>query len=107
MTDMKKSLFILYWKLNIKPFKSKKFFIRPNITTSNARAFKEFLHPMSVLPNSNASWRVRVIYASKGVMKMLGCTLYIRCALSIEKYSKICLMYISLRRITIHIKYWM
>jgi hypothetical protein len=59
--------------------KSKKFIIL-NITTSNARAFKEFLHPLSVLPYSTASWRMRVVYTSKEVIKMLGC------ALSIEKY---------------------
>jgi hypothetical protein len=41
---------------------------------------------LSVLPNSTASWSMRVIYTSKGVMKMLGCVLYIRCGLSIEKY---------------------
>jgi hypothetical protein len=35
------------------------------ITTSNARAFKKFLHPLSVLPNSTASWHMRVIYTSK------------------------------------------
>jgi hypothetical protein len=39
------------------------------ITTSNASAFKEFLHPLSVLPNSTSSWRVRVIYRSKAVME--------------------------------------
>jgi hypothetical protein len=48
------------------------------ITTSNARAFKEFLRPLSVLPNSTASCPMRVIYTSKGGMKMLGCTIYIR-----------------------------
>jgi hypothetical protein len=40
---------------------------------------KEFLRPLSVLPNSTASWCMRVIYTSKAVMKMFGC------ALSIEK----------------------
>jgi hypothetical protein len=65
--------------------KSKTFFIRLNIPTSNAYAFKEFLRPLFVLPNSTASWRMRVIYTSKGVMKRLRCVLYIRCALSIEK----------------------
>jgi hypothetical protein len=29
---------------------------------------------------------MRVIYTSKGMSKSLGCALYIRCALSIEKY---------------------
>jgi hypothetical protein len=29
---------------------------------------------------------MHVIYTSKGVMKMLGFALYIRCALSLEKY---------------------
>jgi hypothetical protein len=29
---------------------------------------------------------MRVIYTSKGMLKRLGCALYIRCALSIEKY---------------------
>jgi hypothetical protein len=29
---------------------------------------------------------MRVIYTSKGMSKILGCALYIRCALSIEKY---------------------
>jgi hypothetical protein len=61
--------------------------MRLNITTRNARGFNHFLRPLSVLPNSTASWRVRVIYTSKGAMKMLGCALYITCALSIEKYS--------------------
>jgi hypothetical protein len=42
-------------------------------------AFKEFLHPLSVLPNSTISWHMRGIYTSKGVMRML-------CALSIEKH---------------------
>jgi hypothetical protein len=32
------------------------------VTTSNAGAFKEYLRPLSVLPNSTASWRMRVIY---------------------------------------------
>jgi hypothetical protein len=53
----------------------KKIFIRlsiTTITTSNARALKEFLPPLSLLPNSTASWRIRVIYTSKGVMKMSG-----------------------------------
>jgi ABC-type spermidine/putrescine transport system permease subunit II len=35
----------------------------------------------AVLPNPTASWRMRVIYISKGAMIMLGC------ALSIEEYS--------------------
>jgi hypothetical protein len=50
--------------LNIKLFKSKQFFIRLNITitASNTHAVKEFLHPLSVLPNSSASWRKRIIY---------------------------------------------
>jgi hypothetical protein len=48
----------------------------------NACAFKEFIHPLSVLPYSTASWSMRVIYTSKGAMRMLGC------ALSIEKYGK-------------------
>jgi hypothetical protein len=64
-------------------------FIKHNITTiatSKVHAFKEFLRPMSVLPNSSASWRMRFIYTSKGMMKMFGCALYIRRALSIEKY---------------------
>jgi hypothetical protein len=30
---------------------------------------------------------MRVIYTSKGMSKSLGCALYIRCALSIEKYA--------------------
>jgi hypothetical protein len=55
------------------------------ITTSNERAFKQFLRPLSVLPNSTAIWRILVMYTSKRVMKMLGCALYIRCALSIAK----------------------
>jgi hypothetical protein len=38
-------------------------------------AFKEFLHPLSVFPNSATSWRMRVIYTSNGVKKMLGCAL--------------------------------
>jgi len=29
---------------------------------------------------------MRVIYTSKGMSKKFGCALYIRCALSIEKY---------------------
>jgi hypothetical protein len=29
---------------------------------------------------------MRVIYTSEGVMKMLGCALYISCTLSIEEY---------------------
>jgi hypothetical protein len=29
---------------------------------------------------------MRVIYTSKGMSKRFGCALYIRCALSIEKY---------------------
>jgi hypothetical protein len=49
------------------------------VTTSDARDFIEFLRSLSVLPNSTASWRMRVIYTSKGFMKM-------GCALSIEKY---------------------
>jgi hypothetical protein len=55
--------------------KSKKFFIRLNnttIITSNSRVFKEFLRPLSVPPNSTASWHMRVIYTSKGLMKMLS-----------------------------------
>jgi hypothetical protein len=32
---------------------------------------------------------MRVIYASKGMSKSLGCALYIRCALSIEKYGNV------------------
>ena len=31
---------------------------------------------------------MRVIYTSKGMSKKFGCALYIRCALSIEKYVK-------------------
>jgi hypothetical protein len=76
--------------MNIQLFKSKKLFIRPNITTittSNARVFKEFLHPLSVLANSTASSRMGVIYTSKGVMKML------ECALSIEKYGTLLYMF--------------
>jgi hypothetical protein len=46
----------------------KKLFIRFIITTSNT---------MSVLSNSTASWRMCVIYTSKGVMKILGCPLSI------------------------------
>jgi hypothetical protein len=38
----------------------------------NARTFKGFLRSLSVLPNSAASWRMLVIYASKGVVNMLG-----------------------------------
>jgi hypothetical protein len=80
---------ITEYLLNIKLFKSKKFFIRLNITTSNARAFEEFLHPLSVLPNSTATWHMHVIYTSNGVTKMLGC------ALSIEKYgiNGFCILY--------------
>jgi hypothetical protein len=63
---------------NIKLSKSKKFFIRLNITTSNTRAFKEFLRPLPVLPNSTASWRMCIIFTSKGVIKMLGCALSIK-----------------------------
>jgi hypothetical protein len=66
--------------LIIKLLKSKKFFIGLDIITSDARAFKEFLCPLSILPNSTAGWRMRNIYTSKGVMEMLGH------ALSIEKY---------------------
>jgi hypothetical protein len=72
--------------LNIKLFKSKKFFIRLNITVSNARAFKEFHRTLSVLPNCTTNWRMCIIYTSKGVMKTLGCASYIRCMLFIEKY---------------------
>jgi hypothetical protein len=54
------------------------------ITTSNARAFKEFLRPLSVLHNSTARWSICIIYASKGALKMLWCALYFRCALFIE-----------------------
>jgi len=32
---------------------------------------------------------MRVIYTSKGMSKSLGCALYIRCALSIEKYGNL------------------
>jgi hypothetical protein len=68
--------------LNIKLFKSKTFIGLnvTSITTSNARAFKEFFRPLSVLPNSTVSSRMCVIYTSKVAIKMLGC------ALSIEKY---------------------
>jgi hypothetical protein len=69
--------------LNMKLLKSKKFFTRLNITTSNTRAFKEFLHPLSVNPNFTSSWHMHVICTSKGVMKMLGC------ALSIEEFGLI------------------
>jgi hypothetical protein len=73
--------------LKIKLFKPKNFFIRLNITiittTSNANAFKEFFRPLFVLPNSTASWRMRVIDTSKGTTKILGC------ALSIKKYGTV------------------
>jgi hypothetical protein len=59
------------------------FFIRLNITTSNACAFKEFLCPLSLLPNSTTSWRMRIMCTPKGVMKMLGRVL------SIETYGTI------------------
>jgi hypothetical protein len=84
-------LSITSYLLNIKLFKSKKFFIRPNITTSNAHAFKEFLRPVSLLPNSTTSWCMHIIYTSKGVMKMLGC------ALSIEKYGTFVDMLLSVK----------
>jgi hypothetical protein len=45
-------------------------------TASNTCAFKEFFPPLSVLPSTaTASWRMRVTYTSKVVMKILGCTL--------------------------------
>jgi hypothetical protein len=65
------------------------FLIGLNITTitiSNSRAFKEFLRPLTLTPNSTASWLMSAISTSKGAMKMLGCALYIMCTLSIEKY---------------------
>jgi hypothetical protein len=40
--------------------------MRLNITTSNPCTFKEFLRPLSVLPNSATSWHMRVIYTSRG-----------------------------------------
>jgi hypothetical protein len=47
------------------------------ITTSNTRAFKEVLCPLSVLPNSTGSWRMRVIYIyththEKGLLNFWG-----------------------------------
>jgi hypothetical protein len=43
------------------------------VITSNTCAFKEFLCLLSVLPNSTASWRMRVIYTSKGLMEIGTC----------------------------------
>jgi hypothetical protein len=55
--------------------------INISIITMTARGLKN----SSVLLDSTASWRMCITYTSKDVMKMLGCSFYIRCALSIEK----------------------
>jgi hypothetical protein len=47
-----------------------------SLSIQKSLAFKEFLHPLSVLPNSTAIWHMRVIYTTEGVMEML-CALYI------------------------------
>ena len=47
---------------------------------------------------------MRVIYTSKGMSKNLGCALYIRCALSVEKYGNCnyCILFDVCCVLTVH-----
>jgi hypothetical protein len=68
-------------KLNLRKSKNPKKSSWDSILLLATHVFLKNFSVLSVVPNSTTSWCMRITYTSKGVMKILGCTL------SIEKYN--------------------